>query len=269
MSGTNRGVAVVTGASGGIGAVYADRLARRGHDLLLVARNQQRLLANAEKIKAQTGRDVEILVADLSEPSAVEALADRIIKDSSISTLVNNAGVLLPGGLLEGETSAIENLVAVNITAPTLLAAAAAKAFSARKSGTIINIASVVAFVPEVFEGVYSGSKSYILNLTLSLAAQLKGAGVRVQAVLPGPVRTEIWSHVGADPDQMMPGMVMDAGDLVDAALVGLDQGEIVTIPPLADEKLWLSFEAARAALGPHLAQREKAPRYQGAASAA
>jgi short-subunit dehydrogenase len=269
MSATNRGVAIVTGASGGIGAVYADRLARRGQDLLLVARNTERLQANAAAIKAETGRNVEILVADLSDLSAVAALADRLAKDPSISTLVNNAGVVLPGGLLEGETSAIENLIAVNITAPTLLAAAAGKAFAARKSGTMINIASVLAFAPELFDGVYSGSKSYILNLTLSLAGQLRDTGVRVQAVLPGPVRTDIWSHVGVDPDEMMPGKIMEAGDLVDAALVGLDRGEIVTIPPLADESLWLSFDAARAALGPHLAERLPAPRYQTQASAA
>ena len=269
MSEAHRNIAVVTGASGGIGAVYADRLAQRGHDLLLVARNKDRLRENAAKITAETGNNVEILVADLSKPSDVAALADRLSKDAAISTLVNNAGVILPGGLLEGEIGAIENLIAVNITAPTLLAAAAGKAFSARKSGTIINIASIVAFIPEAFDGVYSGSKSYILNLTLFLAAQLKDSGVRVQAVLPGPVRTEIWSHMGIDPEQMMPGKVMDVRDLVDAALVGLDRGEIVTIPPLADEKLWLSFEAARAALGPHLAERLAAPRYQTKASAA
>ena len=230
MSPTHRNVAVITGASGGIGAVYADRLAHRGHDLLLVARNEKRLRDTEAKIAAETGNNVEILVADLSDRSDVAALADRLSSDQSISTLVNNAGVVLPGGLLEGEASAIENLVAVNITAPTLLAAAAGKAFSARKSGTIINISSVVAFIPEIFDGVYSGSKSYILNLTLSLAAQLRDAGVRVQAVLPGPVRTEIWSHMGVDPEQMMPGKIMEAGDLVDAALVGLDRGEIVTI---------------------------------------
>jgi len=161
MSEAHRNIAVITGASGGIGAVYAERLAQRGHDLLLVARNEERLRANAAKITAETGNNVEILVADLSKPSDVAALADRLSKDAAISTLVNNAGVILPGGLLEGETSAIENLIAVNITAPTLLAAAAGKAFSARKSGTIINIASIVAFIPEAFDGVYSGSKSY------------------------------------------------------------------------------------------------------------
>ena len=269
MGGTFRNIAVVTGASGGIGAVYADRLAQRGHDLLLVARNEERLRDKAAKIAAETGNTIEILVADLSEPSDIAALADRLSKDTSISVLVNNAGVILPGGLLEGETSAIENLIAVNMTAPTLLAAAAGKAFSARKSGTIINIASIVAFIPEIFDGVYSGSKSYILNLTLSLAAQLKESGVRVQAVLPGPVRTDMWSHMGVDPEQMMPGKIMEASDLVDAALVGLDRGEVVTIPPLADESLWLSFDAARAALGPHLAQRTAAARYRIRASAA
>jgi short-subunit dehydrogenase len=261
-------MAVVTGASSGIGAVYAERLAQRGHDLLLVARNEARLRDNAAKIEQRTGRKVEALAADLSRPSDVAALADRLSRDPAISTLINNAGVILRGDLLDADADAVVNLIAVNITAPTLLAGAAAKAFAAQKSGLIVNIASVVAFIPETFEGVYSGSKAYMLNLSLSLAARLKESGVRVQAVLPGPVRTEIWSHSGLDPDEAMPGKIMDAADLVDAALAGLDNGEIVTIPPLADENVWRAYEAARFALGPHLAQREPASRYRTIAKA-
>ncbi|HET6609203.1 MAG TPA: SDR family NAD(P)-dependent oxidoreductase [Rhodopila sp.] len=266
MTQKSAGLAVITGASGGIGAVYAERLAKRGYDLLLVARNRERLEANAARIQATMGRKVDMLVADLANPANVALLAERLATDASISLLVNNAGVSLSGGLLDTEQRAVENLLALNVTAPTLLAAAAGKAFVARHAGTIINISSVLAFAPELFDGVYSGSKSYLLNLTLSLAETLKGTGVKVQAVLPGATRTEIWERSGKDVDALLPGKVMDAGDMVDAALLGLDRGEVVTIPPLADETLYEAANAARLALAPHLSARDVAPRYRSAA---
>lgn len=269
MSNANAGVALVTGASGGIGAIYADRLARRGYDLILVARNAERLEANAARIREATRRAVEVVVADLAEPSATAALAERLAGDASITLLLNNAGIILNGGIFDNTPESLSRLVAVNITASTVLAAAAGKAFAARKGGVIINIGSVVSFIPEAFEGVYSASKAYILNLSLSLAAKLRDAGVRVQAVLPGATRTEIWSRGGQDVDALLPGKVMDAQDLVSAALLGLDRGELVTIPSLEDESLWSAFTAARLALGPHLAQREVAARYHDIAGAA
>jgi short-subunit dehydrogenase len=156
----------------------------------------------------------------------------------------------------------------VNITAPTLLAAAAGKAFVARKAGAIINIASVLALAPELMDGVYSGSKAYLLNLTLKLALDVKENGVRVQAVLPGATRTEIWERSGKDVDALMPGKVMAVGDLVDAALVGFDKGEVVTIPPLADEAQWTAYNAARLAMAPNLSRRAVAERYRPAVAA-
>ena len=162
----------------------------------------------------------------------------------------------------------LEKLIALNITAPTVLAAAAAKAFAQRKAGAIINISSVLALAPEALEGVYSGSKAYLLNLSLKLALDVKAAGVRVQAVLPGATRTEIWSRSGKDVDAILPGKVMEVDDLVDAALVGFDRGELVTIPPLADESLWTAYNEARLALGPHLSRREVADRYREKAAA-
>jgi short-subunit dehydrogenase len=110
---------------------------------------------------------------------------------------------------------------------------------------------------------VYSGTKAYVLNLTLSLAARLKGTGVHAQAVLPGATRTEIWSRSGKDVDAMPAEIVMEAEDLVDAALLGFERGETVTIPPLADEGQWLAFDAARTAMGPYLSRRDVAPRYR------
>lgn len=257
------GTALITGASTGIGALYADRLARRGHDLILVARDATRLDALATRLRTETGRSVEVLRADLTDAGDLAAVADRIATDPSLTLLINNAGMSLNGGLLDNEAPALERLIALNVTAPTLLASAAGKAFGARKAGGIVNIASVLALAPEQFDGTYSGSKAFLLNLSLSLTEQLRDRGVHVQAVLPGATRTEIWERSGKDVDSFPPEIVMEAGDLVDAALTGFDRGEAVTIPPLADEGLWETYNEARLALAPHLSRRDVAPRYR------
>jgi short-subunit dehydrogenase len=263
MANNPQGTALVTGASTGIGAVYADRLAHRGHDLILVARDEARLEAVAKRLRSETGRTVEVLSADLSLDTGVAKVESRLASDATITVLVNNAGVSLNGGLLENGTAELAKLIAVNITAPTLLAAAAGRAFVQRKAGAIINIASVLALAPEFFDGVYSGSKAYLINLSLKLASDVKDKGVRVQAVLPGATRTEIWQRSGKDVDALLPGQVMGVEDLVDAALVGLDKGEVVTIPPLADEGLWIAYNEARLAMAPNLSRREVADRYR------
>src|SRR5689334_16025731 len=255
MTNASNGTALITGASTGIGAVYADRLARRGYDLILVARNRARLEALATRLARETGRAIEVLPADLTVRSDLATIERRLAGDRAITVLVNNAGIALNGGLLDNAPIEVERLIALNVTAPTLLAAAAGKAFATRKGGTIVNIASVLALAPEMLEAAYSGSKAFLLNLTLKLALDLKDAGVRVQAVLPGATRTEIWEHAGKDIDAILPGNVMDADDLVDAALVGLDKGETVTIPPLADEGQWIRYNDARLALAPNLSR--------------
>ena len=269
MANASKGTALITGASTGIGAVYADRLAHRGYDLVLVARNRARLEALETRLGRETGRAVEVLAADLTIRSDLATIERRLAGDRAITVLVNNAGIALKGGLLENAPVEIERLIALNVTAPALLAAAAGKAFAERKAGTIVNIASVLALAPEMLEAAYSGSKAFLLNLTLTLALDLKDTGVRVQAVLPGATRTEIWDHAGKDIDAILPGNVMDANDLVDAALVGLDKGEVVTIPPLADEGQWTRYNEARLALAPNLSRREVAERYRPPAAAA
>lgn len=260
-----RETALITGGSRGIGALYADRLARRGYDLILAARDMPRLQAIAQQIGDATGRTVDVVRADLSQIDDVAALADRIERDAAITLLVNNAGVVLEGSLLENGTAELARFIAVNITAPTVLAAAAGRAFVRRGAGAIINLSSVLALYPEVLDGVYSGSKAHLLNLTLSLAQKVAGTGVRVQAVLPGATRTEIWAYQGVDIDQMLPGLVMDTADLVDAALTGFDRGEVVTIPSLADLSLYTAYHDARLALAPNLAGSAVADRYRDA----
>jgi len=262
------GTALVTGASTGIGAIYADRLARRSYDLILVARDAARLEALATRLRTETGRKVDVLVADLTDRGDVAAVEARLAADATITMLVNNAGMSLTGTLLDSSVDSVERLIALNITAVTLLAGAAGRAFAGRGKGAIVNLASVLALAPERFDGVYSGSKAFVLNLSQSLAPILEPKGVRVQAVLPGATRTEIWQRSGKDIDAFPAEMVMEVDDLVDAALVGFDAGETVTIPPLADDAPWLAMTQTRLGLGPNLSKRDVAPRYRALAPA-
>ena len=265
---SSQGAALITGASTGIGAVYADRLARRGYDLILVARDVARLEALAARLRTETGVSAEVVPADLTDRADIARIEARLASDASIALLINNAGMSLNGGLLDNEPAALERIITLNTLTPTLLAAAAGKAFVARGRGGIVNIASVLALAPEMFDGVYSGTKAHILNLSQSLAAQVEAQGVRVQAVLPGATRTEIWERSGKDVDAFPADFVMGVDDLVDAALLGFDRGETVTIPPLADEGQWAAFTAARLAMGPNLSKRDVAPRYREAVAA-
>lgn len=260
--------ALITGASTGLGAVYADRLARRGYDLVLVARNGAQMEELAARLRAETGRTIDVLPADLTLAADVARVEQRLADDAAIALFVNNAGMSLTGGTLENGAAEIERIIALNITAAARLAIAAGRAFGARGKGGIVNIASVLALAPEMFEGVYSGSKAFLLNLSLALANSLREQGVHVQAVLPGATRTEIWERSGKDVNAFPADMVMDAGDLVDAALVGLDRREEVTIPPLADEAQWTAMQQARLAMGPGLSRREVAGRYRVAEAA-
>jgi short-subunit dehydrogenase len=261
------GTALITGASTGIGATYARRLAARGHDLVLVARDEARLQALAGDLRAEHGVTVEVLRADLTAQDDLAAVEQRL-GGNDITLLVNNAGMSLNGGILDNDAPQLERIITLNITAPTRLASVAGKAFAARGKGAIVNIASVLALAPEMFDGVYSGTKAYILNLSQSMAQQLGDKGVHVQAVLPGATRTEIWERSGKDIDAFPAEMVMEVADLVDAALVGLDRGEVVTIPPLADESQWEALQQTRLAMGPGLSRREVAPRYRQTAQA-
>lgn len=259
----SQGTALVTGASSGIGAIYAQRLAVRGFDLLLVARDLQRLEEAATQLRVEHGVQVEVLKADLTQKEDVLKLEQRLRSDSSINLLLNNAGVAADGLLANADTDQLERLIQLNVTTVTRLASAAAASFAKAGRGTIINIASVVALFPERFNATYSASKAYVLSLTQSLNAELDGTGVKVQAVLPGVTRTEIWERSGIDASQIPADMVMEAGEMVDAALSGLDQGELITIPSLPNLSEWESYVAARHAMAPNLSRSQAVARYK------
>ena len=240
------GTALVTGASTGIGAVYADRLARRGYDLILVARDEARLTALAERLRHDAGVAVDTLKADLTDRADLARVEQRLASDPSIALLVNNAGGAANGAFETLGADRLENLIQLNVVAVTRLTAAVALAFVARGKGSIINIASVLAIAPEIGMPVYNATKAFVLTLSQSLQTELGPKGVYIQAVLPAATRTEIWERAGVSIDALPEGSVMDVNDLVDAALIGFDRGEKVTIPPLADEAQWQAFEAAR-----------------------
>lgn len=263
MALSSKGTALITGASSGIGAVYADRLARQGYDLILVARNQAKLNALARHLSDQTGRAVEVVVADLNEKADVRRVEGILRDDASITLLVNNAGVGAIMPLLGSPVDEMEDMINLNVTALMRLAYAVVPGFVARGAGTVINISSIVAIAPEILNGVYGGTKAFVLGLSQSMHRELSDKGLRVQAVLPGATATAFWSEAGNPVENLPPEIVMSAEDMVDAALVGLANGEVVTIPGLHDGAQWDRHEAQRQVLSGLLGNSAPAPRYR------
>ena len=240
--------ALITGASGGIGAAYAERLAARGHELVLVARSGD---AMRERFP-----DAEIIEADLTRDVArIEA---RLREDTSITTLVNNAGVGLVAPFVQADPDRVEAMIDLNVTALTRLSHAFA---STREAGTLINVGSITPLA--LIEGMaaYNGTKAYVNAFTQTLAAELPQ--LRVQAVLFGAVGTGLWDKSGLPLEHLDAEIVMDVGEAVDAALAGLEAGELITIPALPDIADWEAYETARLMLRPNLSRREPAARYQ------
>lgn len=256
------GTALITGASTGIGAVYADRLARRGYDLILVARSQDKLDALAAGLSKETGRKVVTLQADLNLTADLRAVEQRLQQDGSITMLVNNAGVGATSSLIDSDPEELDAMLNLNVVALTRLTRAVAPGLVARGNGTIINISSIAALAPELLNGTYGGSKAYVLALTQSLHHELGGKGIKVQAVLPGAIGTPFWDRAGLPISNLPAAIVMTPENLVDTALAALDQGEVVTLPSLPDVADWNKLETARLALGPNLSHAKPASRY-------
>jgi uncharacterized protein len=257
-----KGTAFITGASTGIGAVYADRLARRGHDLILVARNKERLASLARRLANETGRKVETVEADLTAPADLRRVEEILRTNASISVLVNNAGVGAANPLVASDVDKMDDMIRLNVTALTRLTYAAVPGFVTRGGGTIINISSIAAIAPETLNGVYGGTKAFVLTFTQSLVHELAGKGIRAQAVLPGATATEFWDIAGRPVHQLPSQIVMSADDMVDAALAGFELGETVTIPSLPNEADWDRYDAARRAMSGKLSSTIPAPRY-------
>ena len=263
---TAHSTVLITGASTGIGAAYAERFARRGHSLVLVARDKARLESLAARLRAETGAAVEVLPADLTQPGELAAVEARLREDAGIETLINNAGAALLGNFVDQSTDDVARLVALNTTALVRLASAIAPRLAHAGKGAIVNISSVVGLAPEFGASVYGATKAFVLFLSQGLSLELAPKGVYVQAVLPAGTRTEIWERAGVDVDvDAMPDL-MGVDELVDAALVGFDRREVVTIPPLHEAARWDALNAARQTLIADIRQAHVAERYRPAA---
>ena len=238
------GTAVVTGASSGIGKVYAEKLAERGFDLILVARRSERLEALAQQLKAKHGIAVTNIVADLSKSADLEKVAQSLESDSSITLLVNNAGMSVMGPFLQAKPETMADLLHVNVVALTRLALAVLPGFQQRDYGTLINIGSVLGYYGYPGTSAYSGTKAYVLNFTRGLQAELAGSRVNVQLVAPAGTATEGWDSTTVDPS-----IIMTAQDCVEASLRGWEMQESTTLPSLEDLHLLATYEAAASAL--------------------
>jgi len=252
---------LITGASTGIGATYAERFAQRGHNLVLVARDKSRLDALSSRLREKHGVSIDVIQADLTQTRDLTTVEARLRDDTSIGILLNNAGAAQSGSFVEQSTDSVANLVALNTTALVRLASAIAPRLAQAGNGSIINIGSVVGLAPEFGMSVYGATKAFVLFLSQGLSLELSPKGVYVQAVLPAATRTEIWERAGIDINTLSE--IMDAGDLVDAALVGFDRREPVTIPPLQDAARWDALQAARQGLLSEIRQSVVAERYQ------
>lgn len=252
---------LITGASAGIGAVYAERFASRGHDLVLVARDATKLAALAERLRQETGVSVDILPADLTQAEDLATVEARLREDARINILINNAGIAQSGRFIEQTPDSIERLIALNVTALTRLASAITPRFVKAGEGSIVNISSVVGLAPEFAMSVYGATKAFVLFLSQGMNIELSPQGIYVQAVLPAGTYTEIWERAGIDISTSS--QMMQVGDLVDAALAGFDNRELVTIPPLQNAARWDSLDAARQGLLSDIKQAEVAERYK------
>ncbi|MDX3071158.1 SDR family NAD(P)-dependent oxidoreductase [Streptomyces sp. NPDC088354] len=264
MSTASAGTALITGATAGLGAAYAEELAARGHDIVMVARDQARLEKAAASLAERSGRAVSVVRADLSTAEGIRAVETRLASDAAIDVLVNNAGSALFGPLSAADPDQLESLITLNLTSVTRIAAAAAKAFAGRGAGSIVNISSAFALNIPPVGAVYGAAKAYVIAFTQALAQEFADSPVRVQVVVPGALETTIWDGSGIELHQLPKEAVMSPRDAARAALAGLDAGELVTIPSLPEYDTWKAYDEARLALAPVLSLSQPAKRYTG-----
>ena len=246
------GIALVTGASSGIGAVYARRLAARGYSLILVARRGDRLTGLATDLGNEFGVAVHTLSVDLTTEAGIGQIV-RLLGDERVDLLVNNAGMGPIASTAELPDDAALATLTLNVEALMRLTRAALPGMQSRRSGTIINVGSVMA---------YSATKAFVLTYSQGIAQEVRDQGVHVQAVLPAGTITDFYDAAGVPLSNFDQSAFMTAEQLVDAALEGLDRGEEVTLPSVHDAELWQAFEAARANLFGGTQNGSPAPRY-------
>ena len=244
--------ALVTGASSGLGAAFAERLAQDGYDLIVVARRRDRLESLAEQLNSKYHSNVEVIVVDLSKPDDLLTVEKRIAADNILELLVNNAGF---GGYMpfvELDPDKATELINLKVLGVTRLTRAALPGMIARRHGSIINVSSRLAFSGSMGStqlpkrAVYAGANAFIITFSQLIQSELDGTGVQVQALCPGLVETEFHERVGADPSRFPSAMVMKPEDVVQASLAGLKSGEAICVPALEDSDLLTQIQESQ-----------------------
>jgi hypothetical protein len=273
-SGSGRPRALVTGSSSGIGEAFAERLAREGHDLILVARRRDRLERLAERLQRDSGARADVICADLTDPEALAKVEAQVASDDALTLLINNAGFGSYKPFASIDPSGIDDLIGIHVRAVTRLTRAALPGMIRHGAGGIINISSVYALSgtlppdPLPYRATYAAAKAFMLAFTQALAGELSGTGVRVQVCLPGRIKTEFHTSQGIDITKLPP--MMSADDFVTASLAGLTKNEVVCVPALADTALLDRIAEAQVALlrashlQPALAERYRPPTHRG-----
>lgn len=256
--------ALVTGASSGIGAVYARRLAARGHDLVLVARRADRLAALAEDLTGKHGIAVRVVAADLTAEADLAGV-ENLLRTDKIDLLINNAGNGPIASTADLSDADAATTLALNVTALMRLTRAALPGMRSRGQGAIVNVGSVMAFHAMPMTSLYSATKAFVLTYSRAIQQEVKDFGIVVQAVLPAGTITDFYDTAGVPIAAFDQSAFMTAEQLVDAALLGLDRGEEVTLPSVHDAALWQSYDAARAALFAGTQNGSPASRYRAA----
>ncbi|MFJ2954713.1 SDR family NAD(P)-dependent oxidoreductase [Streptomyces sp. NPDC087270] len=227
--------ALVTGASSGLGAEFAVQLAARGHDLVLVARSEDRLTALAENLIAEHGVRVHVLVQDLAAPDAAQRVADRLAaRGLAVDLLVNNAGFGTCGHFEDIATARDHDQLMVNVVALVDLTHRLLPGMLARGTGAVVNVASTAAFQPSPYFAVYSASKTFVLNFGLALRQEYRGRGIRVLTLCPGPVDTPFFDAIGTR-EAAVNGSMTTPEPVVRAALRALDRDRGYVTPGLAN----------------------------------
>lgn len=254
--------ALVTGASAGIGTIYARQLARTGHDLVLVARRADRLEELAAELRDAHGVEVEVIAADLGADAGISRVEARLGATPVVDLLVNNAGFAARAALAEFDAGAFEAMLRVNVLALARLSAAAMARMKADGRGTIINVASGTAFMQMPGNAGYGATKNFVMAFTRTMQAEAAGTGVRVQLLIPGVIATDFHAVAGNSLDRFSPERIMQAEDLVTASLRALEMDEPVCIPSLPDIRDWSAFEAAERAVAANVSNDRIAARY-------
>jgi len=240
---SHRGRALITGASAGIGVAFAQHLARKGYDLILVARRRRCLEELAERLMRDAGVQADVMCADLTDTHALAEVEARVSSYDALTLLINNAGFAGYQPFASIDPKVVDDLIGIHVRAVARLTRAALPGMIQRANGAIINVASLLALSgtlppnPLPHRATYAGAKAFMLAFTQAIAGELTGTGVRIQACLPSRVDTEFAILSGIDVSKLPPALTAD--DVVNASLTALEHDELVCVPSLADPKLF------------------------------